>query len=201
MPRRCWKLISYSCWKFGGSYSFLTYCVLFFCLFLIERCIIKLWKSSLKLMIHLKYFLQKFIQLHSIFLKWWNVSKSLTMFFISTWWGNWQTVSRLQFWSAISLTIHIANKSNISENFSVPVRTKIAAPPHDTNSLRIENICRKLKSQDGFFSYLQYMTANLAHLAALFWPVLFHTQKTIAIIIDVKTLSNVRKTFCSTPPL
>ena len=105
-------------------------------------------------MIHLKYFLQKFIQLHSIFLKWWNVSKSLTMFFISTWWGNWQTVSGLQFWSAISLTIHIARRAHISENLSTPVCTEIAAPPHGTQHKKL----------------------------SLLGPVLLHTQKAIAII-------------------
>ena len=92
----------YSLFILGAKHSFTTsqkktFFVSFFCLFLIERCNIKLWKSSLKL-IPLKYFLQNFIQLHelslihSVFLKWWNISKSLTMFFISTWWGNWQTV-------------------------------------------------------------------------------------------------------------
>ena len=53
----------YSLFILGARHSFTTsqkktFFVSFFCLFLIERCNIKLWKSSLKL-IHLKYFLQK----------------------------------------------------------------------------------------------------------------------------------------------
>ena len=54
----------YSLFILGAKHSFTTsqkktFFVSFFCLFLIERCNIKLWKSSLKL-IPLKYFFAKF---------------------------------------------------------------------------------------------------------------------------------------------
>ena len=121
----------YSLFILGARHSFTTsqkktFFVSFFFLFLIERCNIKLWKSSLKL-IHLKYFLKKFIQLHqlslihSVFLKWWNISKSVYNVF--------HLYLMRELINCLCAAIlacnrtHIAHISHISENFSAPVCT------------------------------------------------------------------------------
>jgi hypothetical protein len=41
----------------------------------------------------------------------------------------------------------------------------------------ITKICKILKSHDGFLRYLQDRTANIAHLAAIFCPILVCPQK------------------------